>query len=388
MANPKHVEIAKRGSKAITEWRTHKLNTELALGGADLGGAMLRQADLRDADLRGANLSDADLSEAKLSEAKLSGANLGGANLGGADLSGANLRDAEFSGADLFEANLSQADLRGANLYAANLRDADLSGANLSNAELSGANLSDADLSDSNLTGAHCSRTSFGMTNLSEAKGLDAIEHDGSSTIGVDTILASKNKIPPEFLRGCGYDPKVQAILLGDREALEDAAYAAAAGLGGLTLQSCFISYASKSRAFANRLQKGLNDAGVDYWYAPENAVWGRKLRDQFRTEIRRRDRLILICSKDSLSDSDWVQFEIGEAAAEEKRREKGESEGVVPLLYPVMIDDALTDWDSHLRPRLLEVLAGDFRGATKGKAFDERLPKLIEGLKASGAIR
>src|SRR5436305_973449 len=84
---------------------------------------------------------------------------------------------------DLRDADLRSADLSGADLSSAYLSGADLSGAYLSGAHLSGAYLSGADLSSSMVA-----FTTFGNVDLSGVKGLDTIEHDGPSTIGIDTI--------------------------------------------------------------------------------------------------------------------------------------------------------------------------------------------------------
>lgn len=439
MANEEHVRIARQGAQAIAAWRAENPAVrmdliEAKLADTDLSGANLRRANLLGANLREAKLSGADLRRAKLSEAGLRGVNLSGANLQEANLEKASLQGANLEKADLRWANLSEANLRGANLQRANLhgaslyranlfktiphgadlseanlrgadlqeanlsganfseadlawanlRGADLSAANLSEVNLSGADLPWADLGEANLGGAMLGRTVFADADLSSAKGLGTVVHYGPSSIGVDTILKSGGKIPDEFLRGCGYDPRIQGLLLGDTRVLTDPAYETAGKAGPMKLQSCFISYSSENKEFADRLQKRLNDSGVDYWYAPEHGQWGEGLGEQIDKEITSRDRTILVCSKESLDKSDWVLHEIDTAIKEEKRRK---AEGVEKwrVLFPVMIDDTLTKWDNHRKSRLLEVLAGDFRDATKGKAFEERFAKLLEGLKADG---
>src|SRR5436189_132353 len=154
MANEEHLKILKEGVEAWNRWRQgNEVIPDLI--GADLIGAHLSRANLNRADLSGANLSSANLSSA----------NLIGANLSGANLSGADLRSA---------------DLSSANLQYANLHQAKLSGANLEN--------------------ALASHTKFPDCDLSEVKGLDLVNHTGPSTIGIDTIYASKGKIPASFL--------------------------------------------------------------------------------------------------------------------------------------------------------------------------------------------
>jgi uncharacterized protein YjbI with pentapeptide repeats len=153
MANEEHLQRLRQGVK---EWNVWRLENP---GRVDLRGAYLRGADLFFANLSAANLSAANLSAANLSAANLSAANLSAANLSVADLSGANL----------FFANLS--------------------GANLSGADLSGANLSGADLSGANLRVAYLWSTVFAENDLTSVKGLDTINHQGSSVIDFSSVI-------------------------------------------------------------------------------------------------------------------------------------------------------------------------------------------------------
>jgi hypothetical protein len=76
LANSVHVEIVKRGTRAIAAWRkVHPAET------LDLAGAILRVANLQKAKLEGANLRGADLRGAILRGANLQEAELGGAKL-------------------------------------------------------------------------------------------------------------------------------------------------------------------------------------------------------------------------------------------------------------------------------------------------------------------
>jgi len=69
---------------------------------------------------------------------------------------------------DLIDANLSRASLIGADL-----REASLWGANLSGADFNGSAML---------------MTSLGSNDLSEVKGLETVNHQGPSWIGIDTI--------------------------------------------------------------------------------------------------------------------------------------------------------------------------------------------------------
>ena len=208
MANEKHLAILKKGVAAWNEWRGQHTDV---------------RPDLSEANLSGAGLSDVDLSGAELG-----GAELGGANLRQAGLGMANLFAADLSGAALFKANLSGANLFKANLSGANLREADLHATNLNWAHLSGTDFSEATLG----------WTVFADVNLSKAKGLETVLHNGPSTIGVDTIYRSQGKIPEVFLRGAG---------LPD----EFIAYIGSFVGRPIEFYSCFISYSTQDQEFA-----------------------------------------------------------------------------------------------------------------------------------------
>jgi len=219
MANPEHLEILKQGVEQWNKWKKEhpevepdlsRVNLrEAKLHGVDLRAAKLDKTNLDRANLSGADLSEADLSLADLVEADLSGADLSDADLGLANLSKADLRRADLSGADLRFAYLLRANLGQANLSGADLGFADLGGANLGQANLRQANLPRADLWAANLGGtdfteAHAWATIFANVDLSAAKGLETVIHEGPSTIGIDAIYKSHGKIPEAFLRGCG----------------------------------------------------------------------------------------------------------------------------------------------------------------------------------------
>lgn len=298
-----------------------------------------------------------------LKEAVLGHANLHGANLSGADLSGANLSGAYLIGADLSEVDLSGADLSGADLIYTVFRNAIVSEADFGSALLVGTLFADCDLSD--------------------AKNLDKAEHRAPSTIGIDTILRSGGNIPEEFLRGAG---------------VPETFITYARSLIGQPLQfyTCFISYASEDQSFANRLHADLRDRGVRCWYYPESSTWGRRVWEDIDRGIRVYDKLVIICSKDSLHNPNVLK-EIGRAlrkeetiAKENQRRKQEMSEkGEEPtlrdqdVLFPVMIDNyVLEGWDHYLKDDVTSRTIGDFRGWDKNtKKYEGSLNRLLNAL-------
>jgi uncharacterized protein YjbI with pentapeptide repeats len=343
MANQEHLDILKQGVEAWNAWRNEHPEVQPDLHGANLHDANLRGADLSGAHLTDANLSYADLTFTNLIYANLDGAhlidanlidaNLAGAYLSYANLSDANLTDANLKGTDLTNAKLTSAILHlailsYANLSYANLRDARLNGAKLTGAHLKGtnlkgANLNGADLTNANLKGAFVGSTSFADVDLSEVRGLDAVQHVSPSTIGIDTIYRSHGKIPEAFLRGAG----VPENFITYMKSLTGNAF---------DFYSCFISYSTKDQDFADRLRADLQARGVRCWFAPHDIQAGRKLHEQIDEAIKIYDKLLLILS-DASMNSNWVKTEIANARAKEKKRKR-------QMLFPDQRGDVRSD--------------------------------------------
>ncbi|MET0656765.1 MAG: pentapeptide repeat-containing protein, partial [Steroidobacteraceae bacterium] len=150
--------------------------------------------------------------------------------LDGAILRGVVLTSASFEGASLVDADFSGADLRGASF---------------NNAFLNGANLTRARLGGADLTGAELSRTILAYVDLSAVTGLDAVRHLTPSEISFSTLVASQFQVTPTFLRQAGVS----------RGLLEDLAQGQRFPH---RYQTCFLSYSSKDREFAERVYASL----------------------------------------------------------------------------------------------------------------------------------
>ncbi len=214
--------------------------------------------------------------------------------------------------------------------------------------------------------------TYFADIDLSEARGLDIIDHRTPSTIDIDTIYKSKGKIPEIFLRGCGACRTSSSPI------------SASIVLAVIQFYSCFISYSTKDQEFADRLYADLQNKGVRCWFAPHDIRGGRKIHEQIDEAIRLHDKLLLILSEDSMS-SDWVQTEIAKARkreAQEKRQ----------MLFPVALvpfDPVIknwekirsdgTDWGEEIR----EYFIPDFSNWKDHDSYQKAFSKLVADLKA-----
>ena len=74
-----------------------------------------------------------------------------------------------------------------------------------------------------------------------------------------------------------------------------------------IQFHSCFISYSSKDKHFAQRLYVDLQAKGVRCWFAPEDMKIGDEIRVRIDESIRLHDKLLIILSENSVN-STWVE--------------------------------------------------------------------------------
>jgi hypothetical protein len=366
MANEEHLAILRQGVEVWNKWRTY--NGEII---PNLTGVNLTKANLTRINLRWANLDRSDFTEAKLDfadlrDAELFGVNLNSANLNNAQLSSANLRWSNLDGANLNNANLRLADLRDTILFGANLNSASLHEAVLFRTNLSGISIIATDFNSSSLDHAILVNIDF-----SNAKNLDLVRHRGPSSIGLDTLLLSKGKIPIEFLEGCG----VPKHVIENMQYLVD--------IPTIQYYSCFISYSTKNEDFAQQLNDRMKGIGLRVWFAPEEMKAGQKIHEQLYEAIRYHDKLILVLSEASMN-SNWVQSEI-------RRARKHEREDKRRKLFPISLVPfgEIQKWElfdadegRDLAQEIREYYIPDFSQWKNYDKFNTEFDKLLKALK------
>ncbi|HEY5909215.1 MAG TPA: toll/interleukin-1 receptor domain-containing protein [Verrucomicrobiae bacterium] len=369
MANAKHLEILNRGVDPWNKWRRE--NKEIR---PDLSGAELDRVDLGRADLSGTNLNAANLRWANLNLADLSGADFSRADLTAARCREANLTRACLGYTNLSSADLSEANFTGAALTVANLHDTDLSAANFNQAILVRARISEADLSGTNFSQAVFFATIMANVDLSQAKGLEAIRHLGPSSIGLDTLMQSKGKIPEVFLRGAG----VPDIFLQSNASL----------LGRpMEFYSVFICYSTENEDFASRLYNDFHTQGIRCWKWDQDACTGRSLWGEIDSAILSHDKLVLIATKSSLT-SPPVNREIERALVQEddrmRRKIAGDASVDCDVLFPVRLDDFIFNgWAHERKVDVTKKVIADARGWDKdGILYRRVLDRLLRDLK------
>lgn len=358
MFNPDHLKILRQGIEVWNKWRSEEKSPDLFpdLQGVNISNAKLQQINfgftiLTDADARGANLSSAYMSYGIMDNANFGDALLIYTNFTDSDLHKASFVGADLNSAYFRGANLEGVDFSGARLYGTRFIDTKLDGAKFNDAELGG--------------------TIFSRSDLSKVKGLHSCEHFSPSIIDT-TTLALSGMLPIKFLRGCGvpesFITHLPALITSDEP---------------IQFYKCFISFTESDDLFSERLYNDLQGAGVRCWRWKEDAKWGKPLMRSIDEAVRVYDKLIVICSEQSLN-SPAVIREIERALQKEDdlARQGGEGE----VLFPIRLDDYIfAGWNHHRKADVIAKNVGDVRLWHDPEKYKKAFDRLLRDLKAEG---
>ena len=149
---------------------------------------------------------------------------------------------------------------------------------------------------------------------------------------------------------------------------------------------SCFISYSHADKAFAQRIYDTLQGKGIRCWLDEHQLLPGDDIYKEVDHGIRLWDKVLLCCSKDSLT-SWWVDNEINTAFTKEQQIMKERKEKVLALI-PLDLDGYLfsESYTDGKKTQITSRFAADFRNWKRNHdKFEQQLDKVIAALQLDG---
>jgi hypothetical protein len=139
---------------------------------------------------------------------------------------------------------------------------------------------------------------------------------------------------------------------------------------------SCFISYSTKDEEFARCLHADLQSKGLRCWLFLEDAKWGETVWGEIDRGIKLYDKLVLVCSENSLQ-SPAVLREIERALQREDREKKN-------VLFPIRVDDYIFEgWEHERKADVVKKVVGDFTRWKDHDAYQKSFSRLMRDLRA-----
>ena len=138
---------------------------------------------------------------------------------------------------------------------------------------------------------------------------------------------------------------------------------------------SAFISYSHENKPFAIRLHDRLQARGIRCWRDESDIEPGDRLVHAIDRAIRENERVLLLCSKSSLS-SWWVGDELEKTLS--KERETRED-----ILIPLDLDGYLHKWGGPWASQVKARYAPSFVGwEDDDEVFEREVKKVVRALR------
>jgi hypothetical protein len=150
--------------------------------------------------------------------------------------------------------------------------------------------------------------------------------------------------------------------------------------MDSLTYYPVFLSHSWENKDFARKLYDALIAKGVGVFFDEKKIRPGDDFYESLSQGIEYYDKMILVCSKASLSESWWVDREIDRVLAKERElmKERGKR---INLLIPIMVDNFVFEWEGAKKEEIRRYRIGDFREWKDEGKFESALNDLLHAL-------
>ncbi len=332
---------------------------------ASFVGATLREIDIRSRQMGSADFARANITGIHFSDIELSSSEFFDAKLSNCDFHGVDFSNTSFMEATLKEVYFHSCDLSGARFFQASLDGVVFNDCNLHGAHFETANFDDVSITKCFLTDLNLSPLINAKVRISQMTGPCIVDH---TTIAKSLSCEGLE----DFLVAIGLPQKYASYALDTMRSMDRN------GLFNL-MHSTFISYGGPDEEMATRIYHSLNAAGVRTYLFKKHAIFGRSLSHTMRSGVRDFDRIILLCSENSLTRP-GVQNEI------ELSLQREAAEGGKMLLVPIALDRFVFDDWSPQNPdhkeAIMRRVIGDFVGSeTDQNKYRDGIRRLLEAL-------
>jgi hypothetical protein len=376
MAILEHLNILEQGIEVWNKWRLENPSIEPDLSGADLSNHIFENA----------NFSNTNFHRARMTQWQVIDCDFSGCNLTQISAQGSYWKKVKF-----WKAHLT-GDLVLSTMYSADFTGAKIENCGLPDSEWRYIKLNHTKFSP-HLPGISINSWSIIQSDLSGVGNPQSALHEYPSNVDFGTLKMTASGLidKPERVKGiskfffeCGLPQEIISIFeTWTRKLPDEGESSVAEG----NYYSCFISYSHADRMFAQILYERLKTQGIHCWMDEKEILPGDDILDMIDGGIRKWDKVLLCCSKDSLT-SPWVEREIEKALIKEEQLARARGSKTL-VIIPLNLDDFLFEWESGKASILQMRFALDCKSwENDSDEFEIQMKRLLAALRADKLAR